>query len=326
VFLQRHACAAALRLCALISVAFGSCGIARAQAPEVWLGGVDSNARRKMFQETDSDFMEMFRDNARWEHAASHTSVFQINAGFILNSPDDEVRTVFAALKRRRICLAVEALMLSGKDGCGVGMEGFSAPATMAVVASRIQKLGGELCYIAMDEPMWYGHVADGRTACHATPELLAKDIAHKIGDVKRIFPSLKVGDVEPTGIPKPADWIEQLIQWTEIYRAVIGQPLDFLHVDVRWVGPWQVQLRQLVPALRSKGIRFGVIYNGPPSARDSQEWTNMAERRANEVESDPSLVPNQAIIQSWSRLPTRFLPESENGTMTNLVDQYLSR
>jgi hypothetical protein len=34
-------------------------------------------------------------------------------------------------------------------------------------------------------------------------------------------------------------------------------------------------------------------------------------------------LVPDQALIQSWTRQPDRMLPENQPGTMTNMILQY---
>jgi len=87
-------------------------------------------------------------------------------------SVDDEVKAVFADFNRRHIALAIEMGLLSGKgpDGKvqerGVGVEGFGAPDTAKVIADRIQRNGGELAYIAMDEPPWYGHHFKGKNSC----------------------------------------------------------------------------------------------------------------------------------------------------------------
>jgi hypothetical protein len=43
-------------------------------------------------------------------------------------------------------------------------------------------------------------------------------------------------------------------------------------------------------------------------------------------LERDASLVPDDAIIQTWDRHPARFLPETQPGTLTYLVNRYGSR
>ena len=314
---------ACIRLvCALVTFAVFS-GPGMARAPEVWLGGVDPNARRKMFHENVSDYMDLFDESAAWVQAASHVQVFQINAGFVFYTPDDQLKNLFMDLKRRRIALAMEALILSGSHGCGAGMEGFSAPSSMKDVADRIIRLGGDLRYVAMDEPAWFGHHANGPTACHASLAEIAEDAARKVFDLRRAFPSVQIGDVEPVGTLDPPDWLDEVMRWTEAYHAAVGEPLNFLHADVQWGGAWRDQLPLFARSLRRSGIKFGIIYNGAPADGTGEEWTRHAEERFSGVEDGLRAVPDQAIFQSWHRQPERFLPETQPGTMTNLIDRY---
>jgi hypothetical protein len=77
---------------------------------------------------------------------------------------------------------------------------------------------------------------------------------------------------------------------------------------------------------MQANGIAFGVIYDGGGAGKNESDdvWTQEAAQRFHQVESTPSLIPDQAIFQSWARWPKRLLPETEHGTMTNLVLQYL--
>ena len=80
-----------------------------------------------------------------------------------MHQSDEELKTVFSDLNQRHIALAIEMGLLSGKDSigqqvCCVGIEAFAAPDNDKVVANRIQKAGGVLAYVAMDEPLWYAH------------------------------------------------------------------------------------------------------------------------------------------------------------------------
>lgn len=47
----------------------------------------------------------------------------------------------------------------SGANGCGKGVEGYASPAASEAVARRIKSLGGQLDCVAMDEPVWFGHI-----------------------------------------------------------------------------------------------------------------------------------------------------------------------
>ena len=142
-----------------------------ASSPEVWLSGVPPFVRQQTFQESDSDYMDLFKPDAPWSKSSQTVRVFMINGALVMHQSDEELKAVFSDLKRRNIALAIEMGLLSGKysagqQACGVGVEGFAAPDNAKVVANRIQKGGGVLAYVAMDEPLWYAHYFSGKNAC----------------------------------------------------------------------------------------------------------------------------------------------------------------
>jgi hypothetical protein len=88
-----------------------------------------------------------------------------------------------------------------------------------------------------------------------------------------------------------------------------------------------------LESGLRERHIPFGVIYNADAETRSDAMFLDSARRHISEVEvalgihPDTAIFrihPDTAIFQSWVRWPTRMLPETERGTYTNLVFQYL--
>jgi hypothetical protein len=244
--------------------------------------------RQKMFQESESDYLELFKPDSSWSKTAQLTQVFLTNGGLILRESDATLQVVFADLKRRHIALAIEAGVLSGKgpDGhtqeCGVGIEGFGAPGGPDELAKRIQKNGGELAYLAMDEPLWYGHHFSGKNACKWSMERVAQDIVPRFEALRARFPSVQIGDVEPVGTPQPPDWVQEITQWTEVYRRVVGENLSFFHCDVVWTARWQPQVAAIKRVVKSKGLRFGIIYDGGGTgAQESDElWTREAAER----------------------------------------------
>lgn len=250
----------------------------------------------------------------------------------LLREPDDVLQKVFADLKRRHIALAVEMGLLAGKDSrgnqaCGRGIEGYGAPDTAKVIATRIQKNGGVLQYIVMDEPLWYGHHFHGANACQSSMDDIAREVATRVAIIRQIFPSVQIGDDEPVATPQPADWIEEVTQWMQAYRRAVGEPLSFVHADIQWTGPWRQQLPLFKNAVKAQGAQFGVIYDGGGTEKQESDqlWTQEAVERFRAVEANPSLVPDHAILQTWVRWPEHMLPETEPGTLTNLVIQYIS-
>src|SRR6185437_16642643 len=102
----------------------------------------------------------------------------------------------------------------------------------------------------------------------------LARDVATKVAAVRRSFPQVKVGDIEPLGVNDPADWLDEIAQWTLAYRTAVGEPLAFFDVDIRWAGPWREQLQRLPRQLHDAGIKFGIIYDGDPDDQTDVAWT----------------------------------------------------
>ena len=312
---------------ALIWLAFTAAGSRAASgSPQIWLGGVDPIVRASMDPSSASDFMDLFEPQANWSRAASQVKVFQASTQFFSKAPDRMLSRLFEDLKRRHIALALGALMLSGDGQCGFGIEGYSAPRQMLAIANRINKLGGTLSYIAMDGPLMAGHFYSGPRACHSSMESVAAEVAEKVSQMRTVFPTLEVGDIEPLGVTDPSNWAKTLIVWAEAYKAAVGEPLAFVHFDVQWRGPWQAQLRDLEARLRADGTRVGVVYNGLGADQTDMEWVQHAEEHFDALERDSSLMPDDAVIQTWNRHPTHFLPETQPGTLTHLIDRYAAK
>ncbi|MBV8115672.1 MAG: hypothetical protein JO300_13095, partial [Silvibacterium sp.] len=273
-----------------------------------------------------TDFEALFSADAHWSKAASKIQVFKVSTQLIMSGSDELLSRMFADLKRRNIGLAVEALILSeGPNNCGHGFEGYSSPRTMQVMAERIRKFGGDLRYVAMDEPLWYGHHYDKKNACQSSYADLARDVAQKVAMLRAVFPNVKIGDIEPLG--SSGDWTNEIIQWTQAYRAAVGEPLSFVDADINWSGPaWHQQLAALAKALRGAGVALAVTYDGDGSDKTGQQWTEHAEQRFAAVESDPLTKPDIAVLQTWMAQPAHFLPEEEPGTLSWLVNRYGNR
>jgi hypothetical protein len=68
--------------------------------------------------------------------------------------------------------MLAQAYTLPGIDApvdCGGGVEGYFAPDQTAALAAKLKRAGGTLQYIAMDEPLWFGHYYNEKNACHSS-------------------------------------------------------------------------------------------------------------------------------------------------------------
>jgi hypothetical protein len=318
-------CALGLTCLLPLWIAFAACAAAQQQRGTIWLTGVDPiGAQHRNWPEPNrEDYAGMFFPDAPWQRAAQDVKVFKMTAGVVLRMPEDVVARIFADLKRRHMALAMEMEILGGQGGCGVGVAGYAARGTFAVAASKVKKLGGDLRYVAMDEPLWFGHRYDGRNACKAPIRDIAQEVARAVGILKQIFPEIEVGDIEPIGNPTAKGWLADIAEWLRAYRDEVGEPMPFFHADITWNGPWREQLRDLATTTRSAKIRLGIIYNGDAQEESDEAWTHHAQQHIEEVETGLGLVPDDAILQTWMPRPFHMLPETRAGTMTYLVNRY---
>lgn len=292
------------------------------RAVQIWLAPASPVYTRGADPDIGSDLQAMFQPGAPWTEAAKHVAVVKLMTQFVRGAPDGLLASLFSDLARRNIRLAVEGLMLTGRS-CGAGIEGYDGPNAVADLAARVQRLGGDLAYVAMDEPLWYGHHYSGANACHSPISEVAQDVATKITAMRRYFPNIQVGDIEPVGVPETSDWMAEMTEWVRAYHKAVGVPLPFFHADIQWGGQWRTQLRVLAEDLCKTGIRLGVGYAGNP-ADYPQQWIQRAEQRSRMTEMEGVVMPDDAILQICCNLhPPHNIPEDNDSTFTYLVDQY---
>jgi hypothetical protein len=310
----------------LVSCVFALlCDCNKAAGAEIWLGGVDPYVRGAMDPHSVSDYMDLFKPTAAWETASRAVKVFKTSTQFLANASDDTLTIMFSELARRNIALGMEALMLTRSAKCGSGIEGYTAPGNIAAIADRVKKLGGDLRYVAMDEPLDFGHYSNQPNACHASLAELAADIRNQVHSIRQVFPDVLIGDIEVIGRSEAPGDVDALMEWVKVYESVVGMRLSFLHLDVLWTGPWRSQITTLLARLRSAGISSGIIYNGDSDDQTGLAWTRHAEQRFSAIEATPGPIPDHAVLQTWMLYPDRMLPESQPGTMTWLVNRYLA-
>ncbi|MEZ5404312.1 MAG: hypothetical protein R2729_31825 [Bryobacteraceae bacterium] len=304
----------------------------RAQ-PTVWFAPLDPAVRTFDLGSPRSgsiDFMDLFSPSAPWPMAASRTHVFKLYASLFFPSllpdslSDSQLRTVIAELDRRNIALAIEWGPLTAQ-GCGDGIEGFTG-LSASYIANKIHSLGGNLRFIAMDEPFQHASLYGGPGACHWTPQQVAANALAQIAQVRAVFPGVVVGDIEVVpDIFNVPDWVDRYTAWLDAWRTASGAPLGFFHVDVDWRNPtWQAGVESLRAALAQRGIPFGMIYNGTGLESSDEEWVGRAEGNFVDYEIlRGGIRPDHVVFQSWNHYPKHLLPESDTATFTHLINRY---
>jgi hypothetical protein len=317
-----------IRLLGIAAVVFALASVDLPVSAATWLGGVDP-ASGAAAHKGPTDYMALFEPDAPWHRAASKVQVFQISTQMTLRGSDEQLRAIIDGLKSRHIKLAVAMGLISGpgRPGeCGWGVEGYILPGSPANAAKRIKSLGGEIDYIAMDEPVWFGHavagVGGGRQGCRFPLQELANQVGHQVEVMRKYFAHLQVGDIEPVNASAFATsqdprFVQDVLAFADLVEKSTGQKLAFLHADVAWKWAWQPQFADMAREARRRAIPFGVICDGDADAGGNAAWVRQALQRCEAIAADPRMRPEDFIAQSWESLPTRMLPENDPGTLT---------
>jgi beta-lactamase regulating signal transducer with metallopeptidase domain len=281
-------------------------------APKLWILG-------RVYRNANPD--EMFGTDAAWKTVAAHTAVVKFMPAALWNAGEQDLRRAFQNLAARHIDLAFEIHPLVRTERCTQKTRAYSDPDEVEKMLERIQRLGGGPRYFVMAAPFYFGHRWSGVGSCHEPPEDLARQIAQTIQLIHTRFPKAEIGTSE---LVESNDWTDELVNWSDVYQRAIGEPLAFFHAEVAWSDPATKNLVKLARAMKARHIPFGITYDGDEESSSSDEWTESALKHIAEIESTPGLHPDAAIFRGPFKFPSRLLPETQFGTLTNLAYQYL--
>lgn len=267
------------------------------------------------------DFMELFEPGADWGTAGGRIDVLKLYGEWVGSSASrEDLRAVVATARRLGLALAVEVGPLDPTPTCGEGVESFNGPAEGVRLARLIQAAGGRLDLVAMDEPWFYGHVYDGPRACRWELERIARGVVAFRDAVRTVFPDVIVGDTE--ALPREVD-PGSLVAWLEAYRAVAGEPLPFVHLDLDFGRrDWPAMVADLRAVAAPLGTDVGLIVFGDPSDPDDRTWFGTAAARV--LAASPDVAPpDHLLFQSWQDRPDRVLPAAGPDTWTWFIGQW---
>jgi hypothetical protein len=278
------------------------------------------------------DYLQLFENPGQWTRARSVVSVFkfyaqhtQTPAASIVgaNTYDALVRAgAFRKLTSWKIKTALEAGSVK-EFWCTADSSGMEASIRSTLDNIKaIEDAGGQLTYLAMDEP-W----VSGRASVCGGPALepTADRVATYMTAVARTRPAVKIGLIEAYPFSS-AEAIETMVQ---LMRAR-GVPPAFLHMDVDWHRLQRDQfagdMKRLQAFTASMNIPFGIIivgYNGEADALYAFDVGGLTGLIAETFQTWEAM-PQQIIFQSWVVTSTGLfitptnLPEDRLYTHTN--------
>jgi hypothetical protein len=295
-----------------------------AYASQIWFGAVDPISQPR--NPAASHFLDLFQPGARWDRAAKKIHVLKVSTQFLQMAPEADVSAVIQGAKRRNLKLAMEGFLLTASLRCGNGgVESYASPGAINQIIGRLTRLGGTLDYVAMDEPVHFGHYAEGPAFCHDPVEALAEQMAPNVKALKAAFPNIKFGDIEPLN-RYTTDRIKTMLRFAKAFRLASGEPVSFINVDIIWADEWRPQLAEWQKEAGAAGIGLGVVIDGDGQDKDDLTWASKAVQRYSAVMKSLPRPPDQIIFQSWMEHPSRLVPDDQPGTLSSIVVDALGR
>jgi hypothetical protein len=292
--------------------------------PEVWM--------MPSCRDNGRAVRELFTNAAAWSETRALVDVFgctDLNIDRLFS--DDELRDWLAKIGEWHIKLGLEVGAIKPWGETGAKTFAIEKPKW-----DRIEKLGGKIYAIAMDEPL-----ICARQQIKKPDDYAVEETASYIALVRQSFPDIRVGDIECYPATSLADhlwWIDAL-QKKLAEKKVRG--LDFYRLDVDWnhftignkiyAGNWP-EVRKLETACRQRNLPFSLIYwaaDYPHMKKleiaDDATWYVGVMRQG----YDYTFVdgrPDQVVIESWVGAPTNALPETADFTFTRSVRDFCNR
>lgn len=307
-------------------------------ARDIWLApqGLPPPAKSEV------DYEALFKPDAPWKVAAAHTKVFKLYSSYVIKTPLAQISAMVADLRRRGIPIALEDGAMNvppnPPSGCGGlgNVEGYETVARANRIAGIIKAAHGQIKFLAMDEPFYYGHVythfpGKGQ-GCHSPVAEVLRLIKPTLDAYIQQFPDIAIGDIEPTRlVSDDPHWQDDFSQWVIGFKAAMGgRPLAFDDLDVEWPRGTKEPdaVYHQLEVLKDMRLidQIGVIYNGTPADTTDAAWVQDAESHIRLIDDQLHWRPDRAIIQSWDPNPTHALPETAPDTLTHLVDFYIGR
>ncbi len=311
---------------ALYAIALFLFGPAASQAecklPEIWVAPLDAEANGRHYGLTD--FNAIFDENWARDPARRAINVFKFYPSYLQGTPDGRLTAVLQALKSQNVRVALEASMLTPQDMCAGHFAGDAGEAT-AHILERVKRLGGRVDYLAMNEPLLHGFRARDLMCSGSVAEAVARNVAATASAAAKVFPDIKIGDIEAIGgDARMKPFLDLFPAWIDAYRQYAGRQLAFFDIDVDTArGPWKEAATSIAGMARKKNVPFGLIYNGVDRDASGEAWVAHGRDHFEEFESDGA-TPDIAVFQSWAEFPHKFYPASDASSFENFLGSYL--
>jgi len=272
------------------------------------------------------DFFDLWKPGAPWQDVLERVDAYRLHAFQMRRFLDDEQLTVLIDfLREHQIPLIFETEPLLPPDPAVCEHnESFEAPYDLEQ-AVRLKKLGGHVDIIAVEEPYSYGHLLDTPGSCQYSVERVAQEVFQHVSNLRDLFGDIPVGSIEPIWKAPPTSPHDMEV-WLDTFEQVAGEPFAFLDVDPDWSRPdWADVARGIEAAADTRGVPFGILYNGGVEP-DNRAWMDFMMANAAEFEVVHGGTPQHVSFQSWVDWPDHLLPENDLSGLTSSILRYFGQ
>jgi len=321
-----------LQLIAIVSAVLLCRPVARARnSVEIWFAPAPGSL----------DMLQLFEAEDEWPIALQRMGVFKFYQGHVLEPPagingPNTYQAFYAVgafqkltqVWHKRIAIEVGAVK---EFYCTTDDSGMTTAITNTLRAiAAVQAAGGEVAYLAMDEPFLAG---TSQKCGGPDPGPTVQRLERYVKAVGGAYPTVEIGLIEP----HPYFNVAQLAGFLSLMKAR-GIPVAFLHVDVDLNAlkggrdDFARDMTELASVCNTQQIPFGIIIwgrNGDSDALYVDDAMKLV-RLIKDTFGEWDQMPDHLIFQSWAesmtglRITPTNLPESALNTHTNLIKQGL--
>jgi hypothetical protein len=294
------------------------------QAQKIWFAPPDNLDRGA--RTYNHDFPGLFDASPAW---SARADVFVLSPKFTAEATQESGDRVAGFLASHHIALAVStgAVQMDNAQPtpgeCGFGVEGYSRPLKNQIIFARWKRFGIDVPYIALDEPLSFGHHFQSARGCQYSIQETAHRVAASIAEIRKSYPNAKIVDYEAAATTVPTkQWLADLQEWLTAYRKETGELPDSVVFDVDWRKPWLDAVRPGTELVHRIGVKAGIFLDGTaPSISDANAVATTKQNMA--AVASAKLPLDLVVIANWTAHPANDLPESDPNSLTGVLHYY---
>ena len=186
---------------------------------------------------------------------------------------------------------------------------------------SAVEKLGLDIQYIGLDEPLTFGHYASRGFRPRQLPiDDVARRVAATISEIRKLYPACADCRLRGSDNSRGHDLAGRTGRVAGRLQASHRRESDAVAFDVDWRVRWLDWVRPGIEVLHSKGVHAGMLLTiAGPRTSDAGA---VASLRANIQATEEARQPLDLIIVAcWTPYPSLSLPASASDTLTSVLE-----